>query len=380
MKKIFCVILSFLMAISTNIYAYAAYDFDKSSVQNDYQYKITSDCAEWKTLNSHDEMVAACQIADDEIQEMTTDMLVSAYLNYPLLGDMYAYNTIETGFAALRKQCNALDELLTREDVGEVLLKRYENIKLCDLDSSNRVSYNEFIAPSALEILAAQPEIINNTDDETFAAINAAIYKKCSAKSDEVYSATKSLYYSVLNEINETNSEYYSYDRISEALAVNHVSYAAISSSDFNWNYTVKTPKKSSVKVGKLKSGKELTSSEIRQCKNYVSSNFPGATYIATPTKKYNCHSYAWYSQSTSNGYWMNDPSKYMRDGSYKKDGYKVGNIIYYAGEHSGVVSLVKVGYAGCYVKSKWGMHGLYNHFYNQCPYSTSNLTYWAKA
>lgn len=180
---------------------------------------------------------------------MTTDMLVSAYLNYPLLGDMYAYNTIETGFAALRKQCNALDELLTREDVGEVLLNRYENIKLCDLHSSTRVSYNEFIAPSALEILAAQPEIVNNTDDETFAAINAAIYKKCSAKSDEVYSATKSLYYSVLNEINETNSEYYSYDRISEALAVNHVSYAAISSSDFNWNYTVKTPKKVLLKL-----------------------------------------------------------------------------------------------------------------------------------
>lgn len=192
------------MAISSNIYAYAAYDFDESSVQNDYQYKITSDCVEWKTLNTHDEMVAACQIADDEIQEMTTDMLVSAYLNYPLLGDMYAYNTIEAGFAALRKQCNALDELLTREDIGEVLLNRYENIKLCDPNSANRVSYNAFIAPSALEILAAQPEIINNTDDETFASINDAIYKKCSAKSDEVYSGTKSLYYSVLNEINET--------------------------------------------------------------------------------------------------------------------------------------------------------------------------------
>lgn len=204
MKKIFCGLLSFLMAISSNISVYAAYDIDESSVQNNYQYKITSDCAEWKTLNSHDEMVAACQIADDEIQEMTTDMLVSAYLNYPLLGDMYAYNTIETGFAALRKQCNALDELLTREDVGEVLLNRYENIKLYDLHSSTRVSYNEFIAPSALEILAAQPEIVNNTDDETFAAINAAIYKKCSAKSDEVYSATKSLYYSVLNENRRT--------------------------------------------------------------------------------------------------------------------------------------------------------------------------------
>lgn len=380
MKKIFCVILSFLMAISSNIYVYAAYDFDKSTMQNDYKYKITSDSVVWKTFNTHDEMVAACQIPDDEIKEMTTDMLVSAYLNYPLLGDMYAYNTIETGFTALRKQCNALDELLTREDVGEALLNRYENIKLCDLNSSNNVSYNEFIAPSVLEILAAQPEIINNTDYETFTAINDAIYEKCSAKSDEVYSATKSLYYSILSEIDETNSDYYFYDRISDALAVNRVSYAAVSYSDFNWNYSVKTPKNSSVTVGKLKSGKELTSQEKTQCKNYVSSTYPGATYIATPTKKYNCHSYAWYSQSTSNSYWMNDPSKYMSDGSYKKDGYKVGNIIYYADEHSGVVSNVRVGYAGCYVKSKWGMYGLYNHFYNQCPYSISNLTYWAKA
>jgi hypothetical protein len=243
MKKFFCVMLSFLMAISSNIYVYA-FDFDKSSVQDDYEYKITSDSDEWKTLNSHDEMVAACQIADDEIKEMTTDMLVSAYLNYPLLGDMYAYNTIETGFTALREQCNALDELLTREDVGEALLNRYENIELCDLDSSNDVSFNEFIAPSALEILAAQPEVINNTDYEIFTAINDAIYEKCSAKSDEVYSATKSLYYSVLSEVDETNSDYYSYDRISDALAVNSTSYATVSSSDFNWNYTVKTPKK----------------------------------------------------------------------------------------------------------------------------------------
>lgn len=36
------------------------------------------------------------------------------------------------------------------------------------------------------------------------------------------------------------------------------------------------------------------------------------ATRRATPTVKYNCHSYAWYSQSTANKHWMNSPSKYM--------------------------------------------------------------------
>lgn len=45
-----------------------------------------------------------------------------------------------------------------------------------------------------------------------------------------------------------------------------------------------------------------------------------------------------------------------MSEGSYKKVEYKVGKIIYYKGVHSGVVSNVKVGYSGCYVKSKWGV------------------------
>ena len=40
------------------------------------------------------------------------------------------------------------------------------------------------------------------------------------------------------------------------------------------------------------------------------------ATRIAPSSSKYNCHSYAWYMQSTSNPYWMNDPSSYYTDWS----------------------------------------------------------------
>ena len=112
---------------------------------------------------------------------------------------------------------------------------------------------------------------------------------------------------------------------------------------------------------------------------------YPGITLVASASKKYNCHSYAWYSQTTSNPYWMNDPSAYMRDGSYKAGGYKKNNKIYYAtlgNEHSGVVDQVKVGMAGCYVTSKWGQYGLIRHFYNYCPYYTSStqISLWERA
>ena len=79
---------------------------------------------------------------------------------------------------------------------------------------------------------------------------------------------------------------------------------------------------------------------------SYVDNTYYTASVERTATTNYNCHSYAWYSTSSSNTYWMNDPSAYMTDGSYTK---RTGNItvnsigdrIYYStsgSEHSGKV------------------------------------------
>ncbi len=379
MKKFFCILFSIGILLSTNISAYAAsYD----AIKNNAEYVYEEKSYQWKCMASHDEMVAAYQIPDDEIKKMSTKMLLSAYLNYPLLGNMFAYNSNEFGFKMLREECSALNELLSRDDAGEIILSKYQATKLYNSISANDVSFKEFIEPCALEILAAQPEIINNMDNNTFVALNNCIYKKCSEKPDDVYCATKYPYYDTLNEISETNPENDNFEKASKLMKANSTKAFLASASDYDWSKTVKTPKGSSVAVGVLKSGKEFSTQEKTQNKNYIAANFPAATYISESTKKYNCHSYAWYSQSTSNGYWMENPSKYMSDGSYKKGGYKVGNIAYYGSNanHSGVVSSVKVGLAGCYIKSKWGVYGVYNHFYNYGPYGSSNITYWTKA
>lgn len=379
MKKLFCVFLSIAVLLSANISAYAAV-YDEINKTTEYVYEEKS--YQWKCIASHDEMVAAYQIPDDEIKKMSTEMLLSAYLNYPLLIDMFVYNTNEMGFNALKSQCNALNELLSRNDVGEVILDRYEKVKLYDLNSADSASSEKFFEPSALEILAAQPEIIDNMDNNTFVALNNCIYKKCSEKPDDVYSATKYSYFDTLSEISETNPENDNFEKANELIKSNATKAALVLSSDYNWNKTVKTPKGSAVAVGVLKSGKDLSANEKARYKNDIARDYPAAVYVSEATKKYNCHSYAWYSQSTSNGYWMENPSKCMSDGSYKKGGYKVGNIAYYgsSANHSGVVSSVRVGMPGCYIKSKWGPSGVYNHFYNYGPYGSANITYWTKA
>lgn len=116
-----------------------------------------------------------------------------------------------------------------------------------------------------------------------------------------------------------------------------------------------------------------------------MKSQFPKAGRIADPTVKYNCHSYAWYKQSTSNPYWIdNAPDVYMEDGSYTsvsgtpKSGYKA---YYNSGEHSGVVAGIRrvKGEQVIMIRSKWGATGLYIHRSDDSPYSSS-IEYYKRA
>jgi hypothetical protein len=121
----------------------------------------------------------------------------------------------------------------------------------------------------------------------------------------------------------------------------------------------------------------ELTIAEINTRIAWDQQNFPNAVILRNPTQKYNCHSYAWYSQSTSNIMWINHPGDdtYWLDGSYYDGyfpvyGYKIS---YTNGDHSGIMD-----YNG-YVISKWGDHCLMKHYFTQCPYPSLIVHYYTR-
>lgn len=120
-----------------------------------------------------------------------------------------------------------------------------------------------------------------------------------------------------------------------------------------------------------------------------------GVKFIRNGSCKYNCHSYAWYSTSSSNEYWINDPSVYMSDGSYKKVysgsvskainsyGVKSSSKVYYANNtHSALfiddpssgTALGKLK-----VRSKWGQLGVFEHTVTNVPsgYDYSTVSIW---
>lgn len=103
---------------------------------------------------------------------------------------------------------------------------------------------------------------------------------------------------------------------------------------------------------------------------------YPKATVVSGINPAYNCHSYAWYSTSTNNKYWIDDPNPYMGDGSYtRQSSASVGNKACWAGNtHSAIVRSVS-GNSVTYI-SKWGFNGVFIHSANDCPYS-GTISYW---
>ena len=137
---------------------------------------------------------------------------------------------------------------------------------------------------------------------------------------------------------------------------------------------TIQTPTGRNVSVGVLN---YADLNEIQMAESYATnySVYGDSIFlISNATYKYNCHSYAWYSQEyLSNPYWMPDPTPYFdcsleEHNSYEESEGLIGDIIVYFNSsnqaiHSGVVVSVLDGESNgiCgnadlrMVQSKWG-------------------------
>ena len=129
--------------------------------------------------------------------------------------------------------------------------------------------------------------------------------------------------------------------------------------------------------------GTNLTTQE-RIASDYLD-EFPTASRVASPSPKYNCHSYAWWTQSTSNRYWIDNPHPFTVDGIYEEVSYRNAEIITY--ETSGGQFVHSACYDGVvggtvYVTSKWDECCVFRHAIDDCPYDASTDVYqgWARA
>ncbi len=98
----------------------------------DDEYPVDLDDIEWESFTDHIEMTAACDMPDEMVKQLSTEQLLEKALHYPLLCDLFAYDTIEQGLDALKLQSNIIRELSERTDLAELVLAKYEETTITD--------------------------------------------------------------------------------------------------------------------------------------------------------------------------------------------------------------------------------------------------------
>lgn len=314
-----------------------------------YEYPVIPETQEWAALQSLEEKLEVCAIPEEVLSGITTEALLETVIEYPLLINMYAFDSQDEGLDALIEGFNGLRELLNREDAGAVIFDKYCSLPIC-MEPSEATWEDVGVQPFLERLLIREELRAGKKQEAVEEKITEQICKKM--QSTEVYGGTVNK--DILFEIAEDYPKVYS------------TAYT-----------TVKTPKGTSVRVSVIDT--ELTQKEIEDLIIGFKKAYPNAKYVSAPTYAYNCHSYAWYSQSTStNKYWMDDATAYMTDGSYlRKDAPQTGYKVFYSDDnHSGIVSALD---NGIQVTSKWGKSALYKHAIGDCPYLKTNIKFYQR-
>lgn len=100
-----------------------------------FQYPVRVGSESWNNAKSYEELRRLNQIPAQEIKKMDTRSLLRNVLNYPLIGDLFLYNSFKLGFYQLRNNFYAFDSLLNRKDLMVAVFLLYESIDLKEIDS-----------------------------------------------------------------------------------------------------------------------------------------------------------------------------------------------------------------------------------------------------
>lgn len=366
-----------------------------------YEYPVQPGTVAWEALQSHEDMIRVTQVEVSLLASMSDAGLLQTVLNYPLLGDVLAYNSPQQGFDAIRSQFDGMRELLERERAAKLLLRRYQQTDAADvpavlgLEEQGRRARDLFY----LELLLAQREVLAGMDDSlldellletlvkreqklkrlevyglvglestAFTAVRAleraqpgpAIPNKVSHKMEAFLETGGPASIEVLDSIFARTEEVVfgnSYPPLSKRRRITLNDYAS----------TVYTPKGTAVPAWTMTY--ELT--DVPGCNSYFAATYPNATQLRGCSRRYNCHSYAWHDQSSSNTVWIDTPGddKYWQDGSYVPASITGGQKVSYASDDHSAIAI-----SGSVYESKWGQAPLMRHAPCYTPYNCSTL------
>ncbi len=311
------------------------------------------------------------QLPQYMLDRMTTDALAEAVLDFPYFNDVYAFDDVQDGFDLMMEHFNGVQELADRDDVASVLLDKYCGEEVLTDEAS---ADGEVFRLTNMEILLTQDFFTAKLSKKEKNKFVKAVASKMEDKAaSPVYGEfTNNLLFDLAEENFKDGNFLKNLNEVKDGES---------------FLVTVYTPNGSPVQ-GRASNVEPLSQTQISEYDGYCQTYYSAATKLRSASARYNCHSYAWYSQSTSNNIWLSEPYAYINDGSYHwTQNNNVGSKVLYRAYNSPkypngypMHSANVYSYSGTtgslVLQSKWGQFGLYRHTWSNCPYSYYYLAF----
>jgi hypothetical protein len=123
-----------------------------------YNYPVYPGMPEWSEFKTTEDMVAAIQVPENILKKMSTQAVIQAIWEYPLLWEVVFRLQYQMDFDGVFSNNSAYKELIKRVDAGISLLER--------LNSINPVMTEAKYEPKAFEILISQDVFLSQLNKD----------------------------------------------------------------------------------------------------------------------------------------------------------------------------------------------------------------------
>lgn len=398
MKRFFTKLTTFITAVSLCVIYSPISSFAMSVKEHTKDkknlYTMTATDDEWLNIKNSQEKDRLTQLPEEFIHAASTEELYDAVLEYPLLINLAFYDDRTMGLEQVAKQFNGLAALLKRNDLTSVVIDKYSKITIPtsqkmstaddkefykdmdafikDKENREKIEYDvkQMMTPYLAEsLLLYEPVYQKISDKEKHKVVGEVFEKAVERGKSPLYGCQTSSGFlnevavnSDLEEWEDVVDDYFDLDdqsttksSSSEKMALQANQAALASTTDAYSTIYIKTPRNSKVKCKLYKSNPKNSTAYADNYIKGIKLYKPYQT-IAKVDNGYinnNCHAYAWAGRQDI---WMNDPSKYVTDKSYKAltgKPTKNGQKVMWGSLHSGIV--VDYTKQSPLIVSKWG-------------------------
>lgn len=322
--------------------------------ESTFDFPIKPETEEWNKYNSTLDKINILQIPETTLKSLSTESLLDICLDYPFLKELWLDNNYQHNFNIISSHFNGLQELFGRSNLPGVLVMKNKQLmdmafQMENVDKAERATYA--FKCFAVEFFLIQDEVLNNfVNNINVPDIIIRDYN------------TRKQYPNIFSDRNNIPVMVLQSKQLLSPFLITSVY-------DGYTSYVLTTPSNNVVPNTYKYVGIDIVPGSVEYIHAFeILGQHAGAAIvpgIGFPTKKYNCHGYAWHmnENNMNDSVWIGlgpghqgSESIYWNDSSYIPVPEAIGTIVSYHGDHS-AIRVTSSQY-----KSKWGDGVLATH------------------